>query len=97
MLQNATPAQLELAAADNHRQLFILEAMSLKGEVQSAGGLTWIYAGPYNNATVPFPALSKDDAGTLLDGMMAWFRNHPPKGAGCWSLDPPQPDGAPSR
>ena len=91
LLQNATPAQLELAAADNHRQLFMVEAMSLKGEVQSAGGLTWIYAGPRNNASVPFPALSKDDAGPLLDGMMAWFRSHPPKGAGCWSLDPPQP------
>lgn len=91
VLQNATPAQLELAAADNHRQLFILEALSLKGEVQSAGGLTWVHAGPYNNATVPFPALSKDDAAAALDRMMAWFRKHPPKGAGCWSLNPPQP------
>lgn len=91
LLQNATPAQLELAAADNHRQLFILDAMAVKGAVRSAGGLTWIYAGPQSNATVPFPALSKDDAGTLLDAMMDWFRNHPPKGAGCWSLDPPQP------
>jgi len=91
LLQDATPAQLELAAADNHRQLFILDAMSVKGTVQSAGGLTWIYTGPQGNATVPFPALSKDNAGDLLDGMMDWFRNHPPKGAGCWSLDPPQP------
>ncbi|WP_298731571.1 GNAT family N-acetyltransferase [uncultured Chitinophaga sp.] len=91
VLQHATPAQLELAAADNHRQLFILEAMSVKGAVQSAGGLTWAYAGPHNNASVPFPAMSKEEAGPLLDEMMAWFRSHPPRGAGCWSLDPPQP------
>lgn len=91
VLSNATPAQLELAAADNHRQLFTLEAMALNGEVQAAGGLSWTYAGPDRNAAIPFPILSKDDAGKMLDAMMAWYRNHPPKGAGCWSLHPPQP------
>jgi GNAT superfamily N-acetyltransferase len=91
VLVNATPAQLELAAADNHRQLFTLEAIAANGELQSTGGLSWTYAGPDKGATIPFPALSKDDAGDMLDAMMAWFRTHPPKNAGCWSLEPPQP------
>lgn len=91
VLQQATPKQLELAAADNHRQLFALEAMAAKGEVMTTGGLSWTYAGPDDTAMIPFPSLTADDAGNMLDEMMARFRAHPPKSAGCWSLNPPQP------
>jgi GNAT superfamily N-acetyltransferase len=92
VLANATPAQLEQAAADNHRQLFSLEAMAVRGAIQTAGGLTWTYAGPDNTAMVPFPSLEKDEAGPALDAMMDWFRAHPPRNAGCWSLNPTRPD-----
>jgi GNAT superfamily N-acetyltransferase len=91
LLRNATPAQLELAAADNHRQLFLLEASAGNGEVQTAGGLSWTYTSPYHDAMVPFPSLTNENVGPMLDRMMAWFREHPPKGAGCWSLQPTQP------
>jgi ribosomal protein S18 acetylase RimI-like enzyme len=40
---------------------------------------------------IPFPSLTEENAGEKLDGMMNYFRQHPPKNAGCWSLIPSQP------
>ncbi|GAA0540483.1 GNAT family N-acetyltransferase [Chitinophaga japonensis] len=91
VLRNATPAQLEQAAAYNHRELFCLEATARGGEVCTNAGLTWTYAGPDHAGMVAFPALPDERAGLLLDEMMAWYRAHPPRGAGCWSLYPPLP------
>jgi predicted N-acetyltransferase YhbS len=91
LLQNATSKQLEQAAAVNHRELFRLNALSGDGDIQERNGLTWIYEGKDRNAMIPFPSLSGEQAGPLLDEMMAWFRKHPPGKAGCWSLAPPQP------
>jgi ribosomal protein S18 acetylase RimI-like enzyme len=90
-LQDATPGQLEQAAASNHKELFAAEAITLGGVIHSSGGLTWTMAGMAGGSMVPFPVLSEDDAGKELDRLIESYLRQPPKGAGCWSLDPPQP------
>jgi GNAT superfamily N-acetyltransferase len=40
---------------------------------------------------VAFPQLKEENAGRQLDDLMAYYRQHRPKGAGCWSLDPACP------
>jgi ribosomal protein S18 acetylase RimI-like enzyme len=91
VLQNATPAQLEQAVAQNHRELFYLEALALGGEVRTRDGLVWTYGGAAASAAVVFPSMADNHAGALLDEMMAYFRAHPPNAVGCWSLAHPQP------
>ncbi|HEY6901534.1 MAG TPA: GNAT family N-acetyltransferase [Puia sp.] len=91
ILQNADSRQLEQAAAYNHQELFKKEALALGGSLQGAGGLSWTSGTSQSPSMVPFPSLSPDDAGPALDELMAFYRQHRPKGAGCWSIDPPQP------
>src|SRR5215471_18101996 len=90
ILQNATPKQLEQAAAENHRQLFCLNAIAEGGEVQSVKGLLWTFGGKEKGSNIVFPALSDDEAGPQLDMMMDWYRQRETKNVGCWSLVPPQ-------
>jgi predicted N-acetyltransferase YhbS len=91
VLNNATPAQLEQAVANNHRELFALNAIAQGGEVPGHNGLSWTYAGSGNSSVVLFPAMDAATAGTQLDEMMDHYRANPPKDAGCWSLWPAQP------
>jgi GNAT superfamily N-acetyltransferase len=91
ILGDATPEQLERAAALNHTELFGLDAVALGGVVRQGDGLTWTYAGTNVESIIPFPALEEDKASAQLDQLIADYLLHPPKGAGCWSLDPPQP------
>ena len=91
VLRDATPAQLEQAVAQNHRELFYLEALAMGGEVRTRDGLVWTGAGPGAGASVVFPSMEASKAGALLDEMMAWYREHPANGIGCWSLASPQP------
>ncbi|HTI07012.1 MAG TPA: GNAT family N-acetyltransferase [Puia sp.] len=91
LLRDATTAQLERAAALNHTELFGLDAIALGGEVRQKDGLTWTQVGTSAESIIAFPELSPDTAGAQLDGLIAEYLLHPPKGAGCWSLDPPQP------
>jgi len=91
ILKQASDAQLEQAAADNHRQLFHLNAIIKGGEVKSATGITWTYTGAGNGAEIVFPDLDADTAGTILDQIMDYYRSHVPNGVGCWSLAPARP------
>jgi len=91
VLNNATPAQLEQAVANNHRELFALNAIAQGGKVYGHNSLSWTYAGPANSSVVLFPAMDAATAGTQLDEMMDHYRAQPPKDAGCWSLAPTQP------
>lgn len=91
ILQDATPRQLEQAAAHNHIELFSRNALSTGGEVQTRDGLSWTYSSANQNSMIPFPSLTTEHAAEQLNDMMNWFRAHPSKGAGCWTLDPPQP------
>jgi GNAT superfamily N-acetyltransferase len=91
LLQDANPRDLERAAALNHKVLFRQEAAALGGSVFTADGLEWTSGSPQVPSMVAFPELEAGEAGERLDELMAWYLLHPPKGAGCWSLDPPQP------
>lgn len=91
VLRNATPAQLEQAAAHNHRELFCLNAIIRNGEVKTADGITWTFAGTGMGAEIVFPALTDENAGSALDEVMAYYRTHTPSQIGCWSLAPAQP------
>lgn len=91
VLLNATNAQLEQAAADNHKQLFCLAAMAKGGEVRVADGITWTYAGATCDGSIAFPALEAATASIQLDLMMEYYRSNPPQSVGCWSLNPAQP------
>lgn len=91
LLPNATFRDLELAAAVNHTTLFRQEAVVLGGTVIEREGLEWTSGGPQVPSMIPFPALRPEQAGKRLDELLQFYLRHPPKGAGCWSLDPPQP------
>jgi GNAT superfamily N-acetyltransferase len=91
LLQDATPHDLERAAALNHKVLFRQEAAALGGTIFTAGGLEWTSGSVQVPSMVAFPELEPEVAGEKLDELMAYYLQHPPKGAGCWSLEPPQP------
>lgn len=75
----------------NHTALFRQEAAVLGGNVFSREGLEWTSGSPQVPSMIAFPALRPEQAGERLDELMHFYLRHPPKGAGCWSLDPPQP------
>jgi len=87
----ASPRQLEQAAAHNHSSLFRQEAEVLGGHYVSGEGLSWTSGTPHSPSMVPFPELSPETAGARLDQMIDFYLRYPPKGAGCWSLEPAQP------
>ncbi len=91
VLQDADSRHLEQAAAFNHQQLFRKEALTLGGSLLNAEGLSWTSGNAQSPSMIAFPELTEDNAGRHLDELMAFYRKHPPKGAGCWSLDPPSP------
>jgi GNAT superfamily N-acetyltransferase len=90
VLRNATKQQLEQAIAENHRQLFMLGAVAKGGEVVNAGELSYTWS-PDSSASVLFPVPDETGIDALLDDMMHYYRSHPPKNIGYWSLDPAQP------
>ena len=90
-LQDATPRQLQQAAALNHATLFRQEAATLGGTVITREGLQWTSGSATCTSMIAFPALEPGQESEQLDGLMDFYRRHPPKAAGCWSLDPPQP------
>ncbi|HEY4337755.1 MAG TPA: GNAT family N-acetyltransferase [Puia sp.] len=88
---DASPQQLERAAAVNHTSLFKQEAEALGGNYLTKGDLSWTSGTPFSPSMVPFPDLVPELAGSQLDQLIAFYLKHPPKGAGCWSLDPARP------
>jgi GNAT superfamily N-acetyltransferase len=91
ILQDADSRQLEQAAAFNHQQLFRKEALTLGGSLLNAEGLSWTSGNSQSPSMVAFPELTEENAGRHLDELMSFYLKHPPKGAGCWSLDPSSP------
>lgn len=91
ILQNAGPQELEQAAAFNHKELFRKEALTLGGSLLNKEGLSWTSGSTQSPSMIPFPQLTDENAGMLLDELMSWYRSSPPKGVGCWSLDPASP------
>jgi GNAT superfamily N-acetyltransferase len=91
ILQSATSEQLEKAVAFNHQELFRQEAIALGSAIISAEGLFYTTGTPHSASMIAFPNLTAGNAGAQLDALVAFYLNHPPGGAGCWSLDPAQP------
>lgn len=87
----ASPQQLVQAAAVNHTTLFKQEAAALGGSIITIGELSWTSGTMHSPSMIPFPQLPAEQAGRQLDELTAFYLRNPPKGAGCWSLDPPHP------
>ena len=92
ILQSATDKELEQAVAHNHKELFRQEALALGGDVIQSGGLFYTTGTPHSASMIAFPQLTLDNAGRELDALVAFYLRQPPGSAGCWSLDPPQPE-----
>ncbi len=88
---DASPRQLEEAAAFNHTSLFKQEAEALGGKFVTTGRLSWTSGTRQSPSMVPFPDLTSEEAGEQLDALIAFYLKYPPKGAGCWSLTPASP------
>ncbi len=89
-LNNTTNQQLEQAAALNHTALFCHNALAVGGKVYQLEGVTFTHAGDSLESMILFPKLSEDIAAEQLDKIMEYYLYDPPRGVGCWSLDPPQ-------
>jgi GNAT superfamily N-acetyltransferase len=90
-MERMTDSQLEQAVAHNHSQLFYSNAIARGGEVRTAGRISYTYDGMDFQSMIAFPSLDDADADWQLDDMMAFYREHPTRGIGCWSLAPPRP------
>lgn len=91
VLSQATPLQLQQAAALNHTELFCLTALATNGCVHRQQGVTWTTPGAGDDGMIAFPTLEADTAGAQLDTIIQSYLQHPPKSVGCWSLHPAQP------
>jgi GNAT superfamily N-acetyltransferase len=91
ILQSAGPAELEQAVADNHKELFRQESLALGGNLITDGGLCWTTGTPESSSMIAFPDLTTENASGLLDNLVNFYLRYPPRGSGCWSLDPSRP------
>jgi len=66
-LQNATRLELLQATALNHQELFSMNATVVNGEVHTADGFNWTYAGPRHESMIAFPDMTPHNAGSTLD------------------------------
>lgn len=87
-----TLSELGKAIAENHRQLFSLNAVCLGGTVLKQGSIEWTYINGKEASTVMFPSLTKDNVRDELDAVMESFRRYTPGSAGYWSLLPAEPE-----
>ncbi|HLZ89853.1 MAG TPA: GNAT family N-acetyltransferase [Puia sp.] len=90
---DASPGQLERAAAINHTTLFRQESVALGGNIitTTTGEFSFTSGTVHSPSMIPFPELQPEEAGKQLDELVAFYLQHPPKGAGCWSLEPSLP------
>jgi len=91
ILQSATSEQLEQAVAFNHQELFRQEAIALGGDIILSEGLFYTTGTPHSASMIAFPDLTAGNAGRQLDALVSFYLDHPPGGAGCWSLEPSRP------
>jgi GNAT superfamily N-acetyltransferase len=86
-----TVNELEQAIAENHRQLFSLNAICLGGRTSRGNGIEWTYINDKEASAVMFPSLTEDNVRQELDALMESFRQRTPESAGYWSLLPKRP------
>ena len=88
ILHNAAPHQLETAIAENHCDLFLLDARIKEGVTHIEEGLCWTYIRDEGSGSILFPALSGGIA--KLNEAMGFYQMHPTRSLECWSLDTPE-------
>lgn len=91
ILESAGPTELEQAVADNHKELFRQESLALGGDLITENGLCWTTGTAESSSMIAFPDLTAESASALLDRLVSFYLRYPPRGSGCWSLDPPRP------
>ena len=91
LLHKANNKMLEMAAADNHQQLFCKGTLINGGDVFANEGLTWTFTKPTLEASIAFPLLNNSTAGKQLDEMIEYYRKQQAENVGCWSLMPAHP------
>jgi GNAT superfamily N-acetyltransferase len=92
-LQEADPARLQKAVADNHCHWFRRTTTAAGGAVIEEGGLLQTYPpGGQGNSMIAFPSLPDASAGSILDALVEEIRQRRPlQIVGCWSLLPSEP------
>jgi GNAT superfamily N-acetyltransferase len=88
ILSNADSFQLETAIANNHCDLFFLDALAKGGTARRESGFSWTYRPAEQCGDILFPKLPNDTA--VFDAMLGFYQTHPVRNLGCWSLSPPQ-------
>ncbi|GEM_PF-287149 len=85
----ASRAKLIQAAAANHTEWFIGNAIALNGEVNETNGVIW--TATVREVTIAFPRLDAETAGETLDTIVAECFRRKVEKASCWSLSPTRP------
>ncbi|KAA6438558.1 GNAT family N-acetyltransferase [Dyadobacter flavalbus] len=88
ILSNADPFRLEAAIAQNHSDLFYLDALAKGGMVRQETGCSWTYIPEEQCGDILFPKQLNGTA--ALDAMFDFYRTHPVRDLCCWSLNPPE-------
>ena len=88
ILSNADSLRLEAAIAENHSDLFLLDARAKGGVIQQQAGCSWTYTPSEHSGNIPFP--SSLNGATPFDAMLNFYQAHPVRNLGCWSLNPPK-------
>ncbi|MCG2614221.1 GNAT family N-acetyltransferase [Terrimonas sp. NA20] len=86
-----TANELEQAIAENHRQLFSLNAISLGGRAVRGNDIEWTYINDKEASAVMFPSLTEENVRQELNFLMESYRQYTPASAGYWSLLPKKP------
>jgi GNAT superfamily N-acetyltransferase len=88
VLRNAASHQLETAIAQNHCDLFLLDARIKDAVIHIEEGISWTYIRDEGSGSILFPALSGGPA--KLNEAMGFYQTHPTRNLECWSLDGPE-------
>lgn len=91
-MQEATPAMLEEAVAQNHIEWLSLLPEAAGGEVIRSPEVTYTFSSAASHGSILFPRFTPDTADQQLAAILAFYRERKPeKRVGCWSLIPSIP------
>jgi ribosomal protein S18 acetylase RimI-like enzyme len=92
LLREATSADLQEAAAENHRAFLVAQAEAAGGKAHQYEDITYTDGGGESTGYVLFPRLEADRAGAQIDEIVRRYRQlQPAHLVGWWSLEPPVP------
>ncbi|HWB26724.1 MAG TPA: GNAT family N-acetyltransferase [Chitinophagaceae bacterium] len=85
---DVTTDYLEQLMVYNHTELFKMNAISSGGEVCVKDGVVWTFEAGKHKGNIAFPVLTKENAGSLLDEIIQYYREKKVADVGCWSRKP---------